>query len=85
MEANSRSRRSYSTTTSARASKDFRYCQPKGLGCLKIDDEVELGRLLNGEICRLGSKKQFDALPSKNVSIKLDEAKTISNGQANTL
>ena len=47
------SRRSHSITSSALASSDRRHCEAEHPGGLVVDDQLELGRLHNRQVCGL--------------------------------
>ena len=49
----------YSITSSARSRNDFRDCQPERFGGGQIDDEIELGRLIDRDIARLRPAQNF--------------------------
>ena len=49
----SRCSNNYSITSSASASQLIRHCQPERLGRREIDDQIELGRLLDRNFARL--------------------------------
>ena len=48
---------SYSITSSARASRDLRDSRPSALAVCEVDDQRELGRLLNRKVCGLFTAK----------------------------
>ena len=54
----------HSITSSARASKRWRHAEAERLGGLEIDDQLELGRLLDGQIGRLGALQDLVHLRS---------------------
>src|SRR6266516_7921173 len=49
---------------------------------LKIDDELEPGRLLDRHVGGLGASQQRDKLPCYHVSIELDDARPIAEEPA---
>ncbi len=49
---------------------------------LKIDDELEPGRLLDRHVGGLGASQQRDKLPCYHVSIELDDARPVAEEPA---
>jgi hypothetical protein len=53
----------------------FWYFEPERLGGFEIDSKFEFCRLLDRQVCWLGSAKQSGQLSRKNVSIKLHQTR----------
>jgi hypothetical protein len=53
--------------------------EAESLGCLEVDNKIELGRPLNRDVGGLYTSQQHDALLGENVSIELGEVWAIGN------
>jgi hypothetical protein len=51
--------KSYSITSSARASSDGGIVRPRDVGCLEVEHQLELGRLKNWQVERFGALKNL--------------------------
>jgi hypothetical protein len=62
--------------------KRLRYSQAKRRGGSEIDDQLEVGRLLNGDVCGLCSAQQLDQLSGPNVPVDPVETRPIGDEAA---
>jgi|SRR6516225_9224444 len=71
----------YSITSSARASSDGGTVRPSTLGRLGIDDQLELRRLHDREVCRLGTLEDATGI-HPDLTIRVRDVRSVAHQPA---